>query len=493
MPGLPTISVCMIVKNEEKNLPRALSSVKGLADEIIVVDTGSEDRTVDTALEHGALVFHFPWCDDFSAARNESLKHATKECILWLDADDEVNGADIHKIRHHLKKHGGTAVYLKLTSLLAEGDCRSLQLRIFPNHKGIFFKGRIHEQAHGEVKARGIKATRCDGEIIHHGYHDPGELNAHLLRDESILREEVRRDPMNFEALFYLSRTLRGLKRHGEALELTETALSRAEKDASLYGEVLHRGLILDKYALLGDLGRTPEAAGFLEEWRKKFPSDNLIKFAFGEALFHARSYERAFEELFPLKDTTMDSEMLPVLPGRMKEDLRRYLGVSALFCGKTEVAKGCFREALADDRAEISLYHYLSLAEEKSGDQGRAIEVLKEALSRWSDDQPTKKRLFFLFLNSDRFGEALAMFEKLNGSRNELDVTSGMFFLACEGLDLTGMSGRYTQIEKLFGLPLSPFPEGLDLVRRAFARHGDHTSSRFFENAISKLLGRTP
>ena len=84
------LTVCLIVKNEEKFLGQCLDSVRGLADQIVVVDTGSTDRTVDIAREHGAEVHTFAWCDDFSAARNAALEHATGDWILMLDADEEL-------------------------------------------------------------------------------------------------------------------------------------------------------------------------------------------------------------------------------------------------------------------------------------------------------------------------------------------------------------------------------------------------------------------
>lgn len=88
---LITISLCMIVKNEEDTLPRCLESVGGLVEEIIVVDTGSDDRTKEAALEYGAKVYDFPWVEDFSKARNFSFSKATQQYCLWLDADDVID------------------------------------------------------------------------------------------------------------------------------------------------------------------------------------------------------------------------------------------------------------------------------------------------------------------------------------------------------------------------------------------------------------------
>lgn len=94
-----TISLCMIVKNEEENLPSCLDCVKGIVDEIIIVDTGSTDATKEIAAGYGARIFDFAWIDDFSAARNYAFAQATQEYILWLDADDILLEEDIEKFK----------------------------------------------------------------------------------------------------------------------------------------------------------------------------------------------------------------------------------------------------------------------------------------------------------------------------------------------------------------------------------------------------------
>lgn len=97
---MATVSLCMIVKNEEHHLPRCLSSVRGLMDELIIVDTGSTDRTREIATELGAKVFDFPWIDDFAAARNFSFSKATMDYCMWLDADDILTEKDAQDFLH---------------------------------------------------------------------------------------------------------------------------------------------------------------------------------------------------------------------------------------------------------------------------------------------------------------------------------------------------------------------------------------------------------
>lgn len=96
---MPTISLCMIVRDEQKTLSHCLASVKNLVDEIVIVDTGSKDQTKVIAKNAGAKIFDFPWVDNFAAARNFSFEQATQDFILWLDADDVLTFADQERFK----------------------------------------------------------------------------------------------------------------------------------------------------------------------------------------------------------------------------------------------------------------------------------------------------------------------------------------------------------------------------------------------------------
>ena len=94
---MPTVSLCMIVKNEEMHLACCLDSVAGLVDEIVIVDTGSTDRTVEIASGYTSKVFRQPWSDDFSEARNVSFSKASMDYCMWMDADDILEKTEAEK------------------------------------------------------------------------------------------------------------------------------------------------------------------------------------------------------------------------------------------------------------------------------------------------------------------------------------------------------------------------------------------------------------
>jgi glycosyltransferase involved in cell wall biosynthesis len=145
-----TLSLCMIVKDEEAMLGRTLAAARGAVDEIIVVDTGSTDRTVEIAQEHGARVLHHQWDGDFSAARNVSFEAATGDWVMYLDADEVLVTEDVERLRALTGRTWREAFYLVETNHTGElGDGTAVThdaLRVFRNRPEYRFEGRIHEQ-----------------------------------------------------------------------------------------------------------------------------------------------------------------------------------------------------------------------------------------------------------------------------------------------------------------------------------------------------------
>jgi len=173
----PRISLCMIVRNEEEVLHRCLESASPWVDEIIIVDTGSDDRSVEIAREFGAQVHEHPWEDDFSAARNAALGHATGEWILSLDADEVLSPKAGKELRRVVRKKQYVGAYIPLRDQRDGGkETVCLMFRAFQNRPEIRWHYRLHEQvlltALDFVRNQGMHIAQLSGEIIHDGYRE---------------------------------------------------------------------------------------------------------------------------------------------------------------------------------------------------------------------------------------------------------------------------------------------------------------------------------
>lgn len=186
-----TLSVCMIVKNEADYLARCLQSVGSVADEIIVVDTGSTDSTPQIASSNGAKVILEQWRNDFAWARNISIRDATGAWILWLDADDIVPESAL-PLLDKLKRTAPDRVWGMIVRNERPNGTGSefLQARMFPNRPDIYFERKIHEQMMPSALRIGLKMEHCDAVIEHHGYADPQVLKKKASRNVKMLLDE---------------------------------------------------------------------------------------------------------------------------------------------------------------------------------------------------------------------------------------------------------------------------------------------------------------
>jgi len=256
------LSVCLIVKNEERHLGRCLESVRGLADEIVVVDTGSSDRTVAIAREHGARVTHFTWCDDFSAAKNFSIEQATGDWILSIDADESIATRDHSAIRATVEADAVDAVVVAQRHYVdtvlvgwqsgsggyAEGepyggfidvDCR----RLFRNHPCLRFRNRVHEELVSLDSARPFIEARGTWVLHHYGKTDGAERL--LSKGEAYLRigrKKVEEQPHDPQAHYELGVQFAELKQPDEAIGSFERALALSPnfRDAQLRLALCH-------------------------------------------------------------------------------------------------------------------------------------------------------------------------------------------------------------------------------------------------------------
>ena len=199
-----TISLCMIVKNEEDILERCLSCVEGIADEIVIVDTGSTDRTKEIASRFTDRIYEYEWKDDFGAARNYSFSKATKEYCMWLDADDVIPEEERKKLRC-LKKGMTDQVDVVMIRYATAFDEEGKPVffyyreRIVKNDGRFFWQGRVHEAIVTEGNV--FYADAC----IFHRKNRPSDADRNLRIYENMLRAQEILGPRE---QFYYGREL---------------------------------------------------------------------------------------------------------------------------------------------------------------------------------------------------------------------------------------------------------------------------------------------
>ena len=192
-------------------LPACLESVRGIFDEIVVVDTGSKDRTVEIARSFGAKVFDFVWVDDFAAARNEALAHATGDYAFWLDADDVVEPPERVKLEALISglRVGDEAAMSCACACDPSpdgtgGDTVVDHIRLFPIRPDIRWTYRVHEQILPALRRAEIPVRWTDLVVRHTGYVDKALRSRKLDRDTKILMRELEDRPDEPFVLFNL-------------------------------------------------------------------------------------------------------------------------------------------------------------------------------------------------------------------------------------------------------------------------------------------------
>jgi glycosyltransferase involved in cell wall biosynthesis len=237
------ISLCMIVKNEEASLTTCLQSVADLVNEIIVVDTGSSDQTKAIAARFGARIHDFAWINDFSAARNESLRRASGEWIFWLDADESLDGVNRQRLRALFTQLPDANVAYVMTQMcLREASLQGPhehadkpveQVRLFRNHPEIRWQHRAYEQILPGVRRAGGELARTDIVIQHPGYSDPDLHRRKIERNLALVKLEHREHPKDAYVLYSLGVVLQRLGRTVESLRYLQLCVEKITPTAT--------------------------------------------------------------------------------------------------------------------------------------------------------------------------------------------------------------------------------------------------------------------
>ncbi|MBW1715452.1 MAG: glycosyltransferase [Deltaproteobacteria bacterium] len=256
--NFPTISLCMMVKNEEELLPQCLESAKDVVDEIIIVDTGSSDRTVEIARSYGAKVYHHPWEHDFSKHRNQSILYASKDWVLIMDADEEFYSEDAPQIKRSLQETHADFLYLQCHDLEKTGNVHGVfnQIRLFRNGLGMHYTETVHNQLQTAGKGAYTKLR-----FRHYGYDlSPEKMHEKHLRTTSLLKKRINEDPENPDHHYQLAASYSMRREFEKAIEEGEVALAlmrRKDLRNSYFSSVYYT--VAQGYFVLGDLDKAEE------------------------------------------------------------------------------------------------------------------------------------------------------------------------------------------------------------------------------------------
>lgn len=251
------LSLSMIVKDEERFLPGCLESVKGLVDEMVIADTGSTDSTKEIALSFGARVIDFSWRNDFSAARNESLRYTTGDWILYLDADERIDSSYHALIREIISSGKTDAVLLNLKSKIGTREDAQYHLvaypRLFRKMKGVRFTGQVHEQVTPSLVQVSARIVPSDMIIDHLGYaQDDDVILEKARRNRALLLSQVEKRQNYGYALYQLGQTEIILGNIDAGLLRLEEALAAGDMGDSVVASI--HSIIAENMMKKGDL-----------------------------------------------------------------------------------------------------------------------------------------------------------------------------------------------------------------------------------------------
>ncbi len=271
------LSVCMIVRNEEAHLARCLDSVRDVAAEIVIVDTGSTDSTVDIAKRYGASSIPFDFgVVDFAAARNHALAHARHQWVLMLDADEVLDPSAIPILRKILAQGDNSGYFLERLNCGTETTSPFMDyvVRLFPNHPRHRYRGRVHETIDASIISAGGKLRRS-GIRLHHSFSaDRDARRRKNHRYIEILKEEIAACPEDTSRLDFLAAEYHQLEMFEDAAAVAEqiARLRPGDARAHLFAGIYHLLYVPDFQRARADFNRAlelrpgyPEAQSFLQ------------------------------------------------------------------------------------------------------------------------------------------------------------------------------------------------------------------------------------
>ncbi len=368
-----SISLCMIVRDEAEQLPACLTSVQGFVDEIIVVDTGSTDATVEIAADFGAQVYAFTWCDDFAVARNVSLGYAQMDWILVLDADETLISEAIPGLHQAMQARDALVINLLRAEVGAAQAPYSLVSRLFRNHRGIRFAYPYHELIDDSVTA--------------------------LIEQEPHWRV-VELPTIALRHTGYRKTAIAQRQKTERACRIMAAYLTQHPDDAYLNNKL---------GALYAENGQIEAAIAHLQRGLAHSDQSPSLRY---ELHYHLGDTYRQQGQLVEAETHYQQALQQPIQP-RLKLGVFTNWGSLRLQAGDALTAKTLFQQVVHIEPGFAIGHYNLGLALKHSGDLSTAIAHYRQAIQLQPDYAAAYQNLGVALLKQGRISESLAAFRQ--------------------------------------------------------------------------------
>lgn len=352
--GQRTLGVVMIVSNEVQNLPALFETIRDVADEVVVVDTGSTDGTRAVCKAWGVTLLNDPWRNDFSQARNRSIQAATSKYLLWLDADDRLpheTQRELIRMRDEVLPRAERCAYeFEVHNTDAAGAVRDtfVQTRVFPRLREVRFQHAIHEEIITSLDRAGIERESTPLVIVHTGYASPEEVERKNQRNQAILRRSLQAHGASVHHLVHLAYSVSASGEVGEAEELLGRAIELEESTGP------RRELLAELYALRASfvLARSDRLAAIydLEQAISLDPHWAVPRVQMAEVRVQEKDWTRAWQAIEQARSGVHRAGVLGLGSRRSRSLVERLAGFVLKQQDRPEEALECLGRAVQLD-----------------------------------------------------------------------------------------------------------------------------------------------
>jgi glycosyltransferase involved in cell wall biosynthesis len=377
------LSLCMIVKNEAATLPKCLSSVKNVVDEIVVLDTGSSDRTPEIATAYGAKVHHFKWNDNFSTARNEALKYVTGDWILVLDADETLTPEIVPQIHAIIQSEEYLLMNLVRQEVGAEQSPYSLVSRLFRHHPEISFSRPYHALVDDSVAAILAKEPRwqigyLEGvAILHKGYQKKAIAQGNkFAKAQAAMEEFLAAHPYDPYVCSKLGALYVTTGKINEGIELLKRGVRTSEENYEILYELhYHLGIAYSRL-------QNPKQASVHYQAAIKLPIYPILKLG---AYNNLGNLLKAAGDLNTAKKAYQAT--LKIDPNFATGHYN--LGMTLKALGLLTDAIACYQKAIKLNPRYAEAYQNLGVVQLKVGNHQASLTAFKNAIALHQEQNP--------------------------------------------------------------------------------------------------------